>query len=129
MGADFTQLWWCNSKRNPLGVAAPLERRCKYCPWINGGWIVATIVAGGLLALTYKAGTLEENLDDIVTAWIIFIPAFTILIGATIGSTKPFSIRMAEECFPSLYNGVRKMHRRDVRDFWIEFFKRLVWMD
>ena len=129
MGAYFTQLWWCNDKRNPLGVAAPLERRCKYRPWINGGWIVATIVAGGLLALTYKAGTLKENLDDIVTAWFIFIPAFTILIGATIGSTKPLSIRMAEECFSSFYKGVRKMERREVRDFWAKFFRRLVGLD
>ena len=129
MGAYFTQLWWCNAKRNPLGVVAILERRRQYRPWINGGWIVATIVAGGLLALTYKAGTLEENLDDIITSWFVFIPAFTFMIWIVIGSTKPLSILMAEECFPSLYNGVRKMHRRDVRDFWIEFFKRLVWMD
>ena len=126
-GAYFTQLWWCNSKRNPLGVAAPLKRRCKYRPWINGGWIVATIVAGGLLWLSYKAGTLEENLDGIVTSWFIFIPAFTFVIWATIGSTKPLPIRMAEACFPSLYNG--KIERREVREFWIKFFKRLVWID
>ena len=25
MGAYFTQLWWCNAKRNPLGVVAILE--------------------------------------------------------------------------------------------------------
>ena len=126
-GAYFTQLWWCNSKRNPLGVAAPLKRRCKYRPWINGGWIVATIVVGGLLVLTYKAGTLEENLDGIVTSWFVLIPAFTFVIWATIGSTKPLPIRMAEACFPSLYNG--KIERREVREFWIQFFKRLVWID
>ena len=126
-GAYFTQLWWCNDKRNPLGVAAPLKRRCKYRPWINGGWIVATIVVGGLLWLSYKAGTLEENLDGIVTSWFVLIPAFTFVIWATIGSTKPLPIRMAEACFPSLYNG--KIERREVREFWIKFFKRLVWID
>ena len=127
MGAYFTQLWWCNDKRAPLGVTAPFERRCKYRPWINGGWIVATIVAGGLLWLTYKAGTLEENLDDIVTSWFIFIPAFTFMIWIVIGSTKSSSARMAEAWFPSLHNG--KMERREVRYFWAKFFRRLVWLD
>jgi hypothetical protein len=129
MGAYFTQLWWCNAKRNPLGVVAILERRRQYRPWINGGWIVATIVAGGLLWLICKAGTLEENLDDIITSWFVFIPAFTFVIWATIGSTKPLGVRRAEEWFPSFYKSVRKMKRREVRDFWIEFFKHLVWLD
>ena len=129
MGVYFTQLWWCNDKRAPLGVAAPFERRCQYRPWINGGWILATIVAGGLLSLTYKAGTLEENLDDIITSWFVFIPAFTFMIWIIIGSTKPFGVRRAEVWFPSFYKSVRKMKRREVRDFWIEFFKRLVWLD
>ena len=129
MGAYFTQLWWCNSKRNPLGVVAVLERRCQYRPWINGGWIVATIVAGGLLALICKAGTLEENLDDIITSWFVFIPAFTFMIWIIIGSTKPLGARIAEEWFPSFFASVRKMERREVREFWIEFFKRLVWLD
>ena len=127
MGVYFTQLWWCNDKRAPLGVAAPFERRCQYRPWINGGWIAATIVAGGLLALTYIAGTLEENLDDIVTSWFIFIPVFTLMIRVTIGSTKPAPLLMAEACCPSLYNG--KMERREVRYFWAKFFRRLVWLD
>ncbi|MEE1144149.1 MAG: hypothetical protein UHT63_02180, partial [Acutalibacteraceae bacterium] len=112
MGAYFTQLWWCNDKRAPLGVAAPFERRCQYRPWINGGWIVATIVAGGLLALTYIAGTLEENLDDIVTSWFIFIPVFTLVFRVTIGSTKPAPVLMAEEWFSGFYKSVRKMERR-----------------
>ena len=129
MGAYFTQLWWCNSKRNPLGVVAVLERRRQYRPWINGGWIVATIVAGGLLALICKAGTLEENLDDIITSWFVFIPAFTFMIWVIIGSTKPLGVRMAEEWFPSFYASTRKMERREVREFWIKFFKRLVWLD
>ena len=127
MGVYFTQLWWCNDKRAPLGVAAPFERRCQYRPWINGGWIAATILAGGLLALTYKAGTLEENLDDIITSWFIFIPVFTLMIRVTIGSTKPAPVLMAEACCPSLYNG--KMERREVRYFWAKFFRRLVWLD
>ena len=129
MGAYFTQLWWCNSKRNPLGVAAPLERRRRYRPWINGGWIAATIVAGGLLALICKAGTLEENLDDIVTSWFVFIPTFTFMIWIVIGSTKPLGVRMSEECFSSFYKGVRKMERREVRYFWAKFFRRLVGLD
>ena len=129
MGAYFTQLWWSNSKRNPLGVVAVLERRRQYRPWINGGWIVATIVAGGLLWLTCKAGTLEENLDDIITSWFVFIPAFTVMIWIIIGSTKPLGVRRAEEWFPSFYKDVRKMKRREVREFWIKFFKRLVWLD
>ncbi|MBO7221095.1 MAG: hypothetical protein J6V21_07960 [Alistipes sp.] len=129
MGAYFTQLWWCNDKRAPLGVAAPFERRCQYRPWINGGWIVATIVAGGLLALTYIAGTLEENLDDIVTSWFIFIPVFTFMIWITIGSTKPLGVRMAEVWFSGFYKSVRKMKRREVRYFWAKFFRRLVWLD
>ena len=129
MGAYFTQLWWCNAKRNPLGVVAILERRRQYRPWINGGWIVATIVAGGLLWLTYKAGTLEENLDDLITSWFVFIPAFTVMIWIIIGSTKPLGVRRAEEWFPSFYKSVRKMERREVREFWVEFFKRLVWLD
>ena len=129
MGVYFTQLWWCNAKRNPLGVVAILERRRQYRPWINGGWIVATIVAGGLLWLTYKAGTLEENLDGIITSWLVFIPAFTVMIWATIGSTKPLSVRRTEEWFPGFYKSARKMKRREVREFWIKFFKRLVWLD
>ena len=129
MGAYFTQLWWCNAKRNPLGVVAILERRRQYRPWINWGWIVATIVAGGLLWLTYKAGTLEENLDDLITSWFVFIPAFTFMIWIIIGSTKPLGVRRAEEWFPSFYKSVRKIERREVRDFWIEFFRRLVWLD
>lgn len=129
MGAYFTQLWWSNSKRNPLGVVAVLERRCKYRPWINGGWIVATIVAGWLLWLTYKAGTLEENLDDIITSWFVFIPAFTFMIWIIIGSTKPLGVRRAEEWFSSFYASVRKMERREVREFWIELFKRMFWLD
>ena len=127
MGVYFTQLWWCNDKRAPLGVAAPFERRCKYRPWINGGWIVATIVFALLFWLVCKAGTLEENLDDIVTSWFVFIPAFTLVIRLTIGSTKPSHVRMAEAVFPSLYNG--KMERREVREFWAKFFRRLVWLD
>ena len=110
-----------------MGVVAVLERRRQYRPWINGGWIVATIVAGGLLWLSYKAGTLEENLDGFVTSWFVFIPAFTLVIWVTIGSTKPLPVRMAEACCPSLYNG--KIERREVREFWIKFFKRLVWLD
>ena len=129
MGAYFTQLWWCNDRRAPLGVAAPFERRCQYRPWINGGWIVATIVAGGLLALTYIAGTLEENLDDIVTSWFIFIPAFTFVIWATIGSTKPLGVLTAEKWFSGFYKSIRKMERREVRYFWAKFFRRLVWLD
>lgn len=129
MGAYFTQLWWCNTKRNPLGVVAILERRRRYRPWINGGWIVATIVAGGLLWLSYKAGTLEENLDDIVTSWFIFIPAFTFAIWRIIGSTKPLGAKMAREWFPEFYKSTRKLERREVREFWIKFFKRLVWID
>ena len=129
MGAYFTQLWWCNDKRAPLGVAAPFERRCQYRPWINGGWIVATIVAGGLLALTYIAGTLEENLDDIVTSWFIFIPVFTFMIWITIGSTRPLGVRMAEVWFSGFYKSIRKMERREVRYFWAKFFRRLVWLD
>lgn len=129
MGAYFTQLWWSNSKRNPLGVVAVLERRCKYRPWINGGWIVATIVAGGLLWLICKAGTLEENLDDLVTSWFVFIPAFTFMIWIIIGSTKPLAVRRAEEWFSSFYASVRKMKRREVREFWIELFKRMFWLD
>lgn len=129
MGAYFTQLWWCNAKRNPLGVVAILERRRQYRPWINGGWIVATIVAGGLLWLICKAGTLEENLDDLITSWFVFIPAFTFMIWIIIGSTKPFGVRRAEVWFSGFYKSVRKMKRREVRDFWIEFFSRLVWLD
>ena len=129
MGVYFTQLWWCNAKRNPLGVVAILERRRQYRPWINGGWIVATIVAGGLLWLTYKAGTLEENLDGIITSWLVFIPAFTFMIWIVIGSTKPLGVRRAEKWFPGFYKSVRKMKRREVREFWIKFFKRLVWLD
>ena len=129
MGAYFTQLWWSNSKRNPLGVVAVLERRRQYRPWINGGWIVATIVAGGLLWLICKAGTLEENLDDLITSWFVFIPAVTFMIWIIIGSTKPLGVRRAEEWFPSFYKDVRKMKRREVREFWIKFFKRLVWLD
>ena len=129
MGAYFTQLWWCNDRRAPLGVAAPFERRCQYRPWINGGWIVATIVAGGLLSLTYIAGTLEEYLDGIVTSWFIFIPTFTFVIWATIGSTKPLGVRMAERWFSGFYKSIRKMERREVREFWAKFFRRLVWLD
>lgn len=129
MGAYFTQLWWCNSKRNPLGVVAVLERRRQYRPWINGGWIVATIVFVLLFWLICKAGTLEENLDDIITSWFVFIPAFTFMIWIVIGSTKPLGVRRAEEWFPSFYASVRKMERREVREFWIKFFKRLVWLD
>ena len=129
MGAYFTQLWWYNAKRNPLGVVAILERRRQYRPWINGGWIVATIVAGGLLWLTCKAGTLEENLDDIITSWFVFIPAFTFMIWIVIGSTKPLGVRRAEKWFPSFYKDVRKMKRREVREFWAKFFRRLVWLD
>ena len=129
MGAYFTQLWWCNAKRNPLGVVAILERRRQYRPWINGGWIVATIVAGWLLWLTYKAGTLEENLDDIITSWFVFIPAFTFMLWKVIGSTKPSGVRIAEEWFSGFYASVRKMKRREVREFWIKFFRRLVWLD
>ena len=129
MGAYFTQLWWCNAKRTPLGVVAVLERRCKYRPWINGGWIVATIVAGGLLWLICKAGTLEENLDDLVTSWFVFIPAFTFMIWKVIGSTKPLGVRRAEEWFSGFYKSVRKMKRREVREFWIELFKRMFWLD
>ena len=129
MGAYFTQLWWSNSKRHPLGVVASFKRRRQYRPWINGGWILATIVAGGLLALTYKAGTLEENLDDIVTSWFIFIPAFTLVIRVVIGSTKPLGAKMAREWFPEFYKSTRKLERREVREFWIKFFKRLVWLD
>ena len=129
MGAYFTQLWWCNAKRNPLGVVAILERRRQYRPWINGGWIVATIVAGGLLWLTCKAGTLEENLDDIITSWFVFIPAFTFMLWKVIGSTKPSGVRIAEEWFSGFYASVRKMKRREVREFWIKFFRRLVWLD
>ena len=129
MGAYFTQLWWCNAKRNPLGVVAILERRRQYRPWINGGWIVATIVAGGLLWLICKAGTLEENLDDLITSWFVFIPAFTFMIWIIIGSTKPFGVRRAEVWFSGFYKSVRKMKRREVRDFWIKFFSRLVWLD
>lgn len=129
MGAYFTQLWWCNAKRNPLGVVAILERRRQYRPWINGGWIVATIVAGGLLWLICKAGTLEENLDDLITSWFVFIPAFTFMIWVIIGSTKPFGVRRAEVWCPSFYKSVRKMKRREVREFWIKFFSRLVWLD
>lgn len=127
MGAYFTQLWWCNDKRAPLGVAAPFERRCKYRPWINGGWIAATIVFVLLFWLVCKAGTLEENLDDIVTSWFVLIPAFTLVIRIVIGSTKSLGARMAEEWFPSLYD--RKMERREVRYFWAKFFRRLVWLD
>ncbi len=129
MGAYFTQLWWCNAKRTPLGVVAVLERRCRYRPWINGGWIVATIVAGGLLWLICKAGTLEENLDDLVTSWFVFIPAFTFMIWRVIGSTKPLGVRRAEEWFSGFYASVRKMKRREVREFWIELFKRMFWLD
>ena len=129
MGAYFTQLWWCNAKRNPLGVVAILERRRQYRPWINGGWIVATIVVGGLLWLICKAGTLEENLDDLITSWFVFIPAVTFMIWIIIGSTKPLAVRRAEEWFPGFYKSVRKMKRREVREFWIKFFKRLVWLD
>ena len=129
MGVYFTQLWWCNDKRAPLGVAAPFERRCQYRPWINGGWIVATIVAGGLLALTYIAGTLEENLDDIVTSWFIFIPVFTFMLWIVIGSTKPLGVRTAEVWFSGFYKSIRKMERREVRYFWAKFFRRLVWLD
>ena len=129
MGAYFTQLWWCNAKRNPLGVVAILERRRQYRPWINGGWIVATIVAGGLLWLICKAGTLEENLDDIITSWFVFIPAFTFMIWIIIGSTKPLGVRRAEEWFAGFYKSVRKVERRDVREFWIELFKRMFWLE
>ena len=129
MGAYFTQLWWCNDKRAPLGVAAPFERRCQYRPWINGGWIVATIVFVLLFVLMYKAGTLEENLDDIITSWFVFIPAFTVMIWIVIGSTKPLGVRRAEEWFSSFYASVRKMERREVRYFWAKFFRRLVWLD
>ena len=129
MGAYFTQLWWCNAKRNPLGVVAILERRRQYRPWINGGWIVATIVFVLLFWLICKAGTLEENLDDLITSWFVFIPAFTFMIWKVIGSTKPLGVRRAEEWFPSFYKGVRKMKRREVREFWIKFFRRLVWLD
>ena len=129
MGAYFTQLWWCNDKRVPLGVAEPFERRCQYRPWINGGWIVATIVAGGLMALTYIAGTLEENLDYIVTSWFIFIPVFTFMLWIVIGSTKPLGVRMAEKWFSGFYKSIRKMERRQVRYFWAKFFRRLVWLD
>lgn len=129
MGAYFTQLWWCNDKRAPLGVVASLERRCKYRPWINGGWIVATIVFVLLFWLICKAGTLEENLDDIITSWFVFIPAFTFMIWILIGSTKPLGVRRAEEWCSSFYKIGRKMERRDVREFWIEFFKRMFWLD
>ena len=129
MGAYFTQLWWCNAKRTPLGVVAILERRCRYRPWINGGWIVATIVFLLLFGLIYKAGTLEENLDDLITSWFIFIPAFTFAIWIIIGSTKPLGAKMARKWFPEFYKSTRKLERREVREFWIKFFKRLVWID
>ena len=129
MGAYFTQLWWCNAKRNPLGVVAILERRRRYRPWINGGWIVATIIFLLLFGLMYRAGTLEENLGDIVTAWFVFIPAFTFAIWIIIGSTKPLGAKMAREWFPEFYKSTRKLERREVREFWIKFFKRLVWLD
>lgn len=128
-GAYFTQLWWCNSKRNPLGVVAILERRCRYRPWINGGWIVATIIFLLLVGLMYRAGTLEENLGNIVTAWFVFIPAFTFAIWIIIGSTKPLGAKIAREWFPEFYKSTRKLERREVREFWIKFFKRLVWLD
>lgn len=129
MGAYFTQLWWCNAKRNPLGVVAILERRRRYRPWINGGWIVATIVFVLLFVLMNKAGTLEENLSDIVTAWFVLIPAFTFMIWIIIGSTKPLGAKIAREWFPEFYKSTRKLERREVREFWIKFFKRLVWLD
>ena len=129
MGAYFTQLWWCNAKRNPLGVVAILERRRRYRPWINGGWIVATIIFLLLFGLMYRAGTLEENLGDIVTAWFVLIPAFTFMIWVIIGSTKPLGAKMAREWFPEFYKSTRKLERREVREFWIKLFKRLVWLD
>lgn len=129
MGAYFTQLWWCNAKRNPLGVVAILERRRRYRPWINGGWIVATIIFLLLFGLMYRAGTLDENLGDIVTAWFVLIPAFTFMIWVIIGSTKPLGAKMAREWFPEFYKSTRKLERREVREFWIKFFKRLVWLD
>lgn len=129
VGAYFTQLWWCNAKRNPLGVVAILERRHRYRPWINGGWIVATIIFLVLFGLKYRAGTLEENLGDIVTAWFVLIPAFTFMIWVIIGSIKPLGVKMAREWFPEFYKSTRKLERREVREFWIKFFKRLVWLD
>lgn len=129
VGAYFTQLWWCNTKRTPLGVVAPLERRRQYRPWINGGWIVATIIFLLLFGLMYRAGTLEENLGDIVTAWFVLIPAFTFAIWIIIGSTKPLGAQIAREWLPEFYKSTRKLERREVREFWIKFFKRLVWID
>ncbi|MBR4046823.1 MAG: hypothetical protein IKK05_07965 [Alistipes sp.] len=129
VGAYFTQLWWCNAKRNPLGVVAILKRRCRYRPWINGGWIVATIIFLLLFGLMYRAGTLEENLGDIVTAWFVLIPAFTFAIWIIIGSTQPLGAKIAREWVPEYYKSIRKLERRDVREFWIKFFKRLVWLD
>ena len=129
VGAYFTQLWWCNAKRTPLGVVAILERRRRYRPWINGGWIVATIIFLLLFGLMYRAGTLEENLGDIVTAWFVLIPAFTFAIWIIIGSTQPLGVKIAREWLPEYYKSIRKLERRDVREFWIKFFKRLVWLD
>lgn len=129
VGAYFTQLWWCNTKRTPLGVVAHLERRCKHRPWINGGWILATIVFALLFWLIYKAETLEENLGDLVTAWFVLIPALTFMLWVIIGSTKPLGAKMAREWCPELYKSTRKLQRREVREFWIKLFKRLVWMD
>jgi hypothetical protein len=86
-------------------------------------------VAGGLLWLICKAGTLEENLDDLITSWFVFIPAFTFMIWIVIGSTKPLGVRTAEKWFSGFYASVRKMKRREVREFWIKFFSRLVWLD
>ena len=129
VGAYFTQLWWCNAKRTPLGVVAILERRRRYRPWINGGWIVATIVFVLLFGLMYRAGTIQENLGDIVTAWFVLIPAFTFAIWIIIGSTQPLGVKIAREWLPEYYKSIRKLERRDVREFWIKFFKRLVWLD
>lgn len=129
VGAYFTQLWWCNAKRTPLGVVAILERRRRYRPWINGGWIVATIVFVLLFVLMYRAGTLQENLGEIVTAWFVLIPAFTFAIWIIIGSTQPLGVKIARKWLPEYYKSIRKLERREVRDFWIKFFKRLVWLD
>lgn len=127
-GLYFTQLWWCNMPRKSLGSRLWNDkvRHAKGRPWINGGAIsglALTVIMASVFSLCGKS----IRFADYYLIFFIITLCITFAIWALKKSSVSDKAKSPSEYAESLLSSnSNKQLKRLRRDFWKEFFRRLL---
>lgn len=120
-GLYLTQWLWCNIPNEPLGVTKISERRAAGRPWINGGFIIGTLLTI-INVVYYGYNPPAESLGHYYMVWWMFTLLITFLWGGIALAYRALNKSVVDSMIDHIGIGknVRRVgRRRFIRDFFL----------